>query len=96
MVCVCEREMGVFVVCVYVCVFERDGGVCGVCVACERDWGVCGVCMGGRGMCVGRGGVPACVSGASRSSVHKPPSKPKVLLRVYMRHSKPKHIAYNK
>ena len=58
-VCVCLREMGVFVVCVYVCVFEIDGGVCGVCVACERDWGVCGVC--GRGMCVGRGGGCTCM-----------------------------------
>lgn len=65
--CVCLREMGVFVVCVWR----------------VREIGVFVVCVCGRGMYVGRGGVPACVSGASRSSVHKPPSKPKVLLRVY-------------
>ena len=80
-------------VCVYVCVFERDGGVCGVCVACERDLGVCGVC--GRGMCVGRG-VYLHASAARLEVVFINRLQSQRYCLEYMRHSKPKHIAYNK
>lgn len=78
--CVCLREMGVFVVCVW---RVREIGVFVVCV-----------CVGA--VCMWEGGVYLHASAARLEVVFINHLQSQRYCFEYMRHSKPKHIAYNK